>query len=149
MNIDAKVSQDLIQTLEDGKKGFADAADKLDDTNRSDIASKFRDYSSQRSQFASELRGIAGGKGVDMGQPGTAAAAVHRGWMAIKDVLSGSNAQGVLDAAEQGEDHAVSEYERALENTDISIDLRTVIERQFSAVQAAHDEVRSLRDSNS
>jgi uncharacterized protein (TIGR02284 family) len=92
---------------------------------------------------------MAGAYGDKITESGSAAAALHRGWMALKDALSGSDAQGVLDAAEQGEDHAVSEYERALDNTEISIDLRNVIERQYAAVQAAHDEVRSLRDSNS
>jgi uncharacterized protein (TIGR02284 family) len=52
----------------------------------------------------------------------------------------------VLDVAEQGEDHAVAEFERALANDEISIDLRDVIERQFASVRAAHDDVRILRD---
>jgi uncharacterized protein (TIGR02284 family) len=146
---DHAVTLDLIETLEDGKKGFSDAAEKLAESNRSDLASKFRNFSSQREQFAAELRQMAGNYGDSTkGEKGSTAGALHRGWMAVKDALSGSDPDGVLDAAEQGEDHAVSEYERALDNADISIDLRNVIERQYAEVQAAHNEVRSLRDSN-
>ncbi len=72
------------------------------------------------------------------------AAAAHRGWMAVKDALNGSSPSGVLDVAEQGEDHAVSEYRKALDE-DISPELRAVVQRQFTVVQATHDEVKSLR----
>lgn len=148
MSTDEQVTKDLIQTLEDGKKGFADAAERLAESDRSDLVTKFREYSSQRGEFAAELRSMAANYGDTVTESGTAGAALHRGWMAVKDAVSGSEPEGVLDVAEQGEDHAVSEYEKALDNTEISIDLRTVIERQFAAVQSAHDEVRSLRDAN-
>lgn len=149
MSTDEQIARDLIETLEDGKKGFADAADKLAESNRPDLVSTFRKYSSQRGDFAAELKNMAGQHGDKIMESGSAAGALHRGWMAVKDALSGSDPEGVLDAAEQGEDHAVAEYERALDNMEISIDLRNVIERQYAAVQAAHDEVRNLRDSNS
>ena len=54
---------------------------------------------------------------------------------------------GVLDAAEQGEDHAVKEYERALAE-DASAELRSVIERQLADIKTAHDQVRQLRDAH-
>ena len=71
--------------------------------------------------------------------------ALHRGWMSIKDAVSGDDAKGVLDAAEQGEDHAKSEYADALKS-DISAHLRTVVERQATQVKLVHDEVKALRD---
>jgi len=146
MSTDEQVRKNLIEVLEDGKKGFAEAADKLAESNRMDLVAKFRDYSEQRGEFASELRNMAGSDDDSLTESGSAGAALHRGWMAIKDALTGSDAEGVLDVAEQGEDHAVSEYEKALDETDISIDLCNVIERQFAVVQAAHDDVRALRD---
>jgi uncharacterized protein (TIGR02284 family) len=66
--------------------------------------------------------------------------------MTLKDALSGSSPNGVIDVAEQGEDHAVEAYEKAL-GEDISTDLRTVVERQHADVTAAHDEIRSLKHS--
>ncbi len=92
---------------------------------------------------------MAANYGDTITESGTAAAALHRGWMALKDAISGSDPEGVLDVAEQGEDHAVSEYQKALDNTEISTQLRSVIERQFAAVKSAHDEVSSLRDAHS
>ena len=51
----------------------------------------------------------------------------------------------MLDVAEQGEDHAKSEYAKALD-ADISAGLRTVVARQYAEVQQTHDIVRDLRD---
>ncbi|BAN00944.1 ferritin-like domain-containing protein [Ilumatobacter coccineus] len=145
MSTDRKVTKDLIETLQDGKKGFAEAADKLAETDRADLASKFRAFSEQRADFCTELDRMAAAYGDDIDEDGSVLAAVHRGWMSLKDAIAGSDPDGVLDAAEQGEDHAVSEYKKALE-ADISADLRQTIERQFLHIQSAHDEVKRLRD---
>ncbi len=144
MSTDEKVTKDLIQTLEDGSNGFASAAEKLVGDERSDLAARFSAFSAERSQFADELRSMAASYGDQIEESGSVAAAVHRGWMSLKDKLAGSNPDGVLDVAEQGEDHAVSEYRKALEE-DISPELRAVVQRQFTSVLAAHDEVKSLQ----
>jgi uncharacterized protein (TIGR02284 family) len=145
MSTDRSVTNDLIETLEDGRKGFAAAADKLADSDRADLATTFRGYAGQRAEFSAELQKLASAYGDDTDDSGSAAAAVHRGWMSLKDAISGSDPKGVLEAAEQGEDHAVSEYRDALAK-DISTDLRVVVERQYDAIDMAHDEVRRLRD---
>ena len=147
MSTDAAVTKDLIETLEDGKDGFAKGAEKLTADGSADNAATFREFSAQRERFADELRGLAQSYGDDVDDNGSVAAAVHRGWMSLKDALSGDDPQGVLDVAEQGEDHAVKQFEKAL-TEDITPGLRTVVERQLRDVQAAHDTVRSLRDAN-
>ncbi len=147
MSTDSKVTKDLIQTCKDGQEGFAKAADKVAKDGRDDLATRFREFSNQRADFAAELEQLALGYGEDDSKSGSVAAALHRGWMSAKDAISGSDPAGVLDAAEQGEDHAKSEYSKALEQ-DISESLRAVIQRQYSAVQAAHDAVRDLRDAH-
>ena len=145
MSDDKAVTKDLIPTLEDGKDGFAKAADQLDGDGRADIAERFRALSAQRASFADELRSLATSYGDEIKESGSVAAAVHRGWMALKDALSGSDPDGVLDVAEQGEDHAVSVYDKAL-SQDLSPTLRAVVERQYATVKSAHDEVKAQRD---
>ncbi len=146
MSTDKDITEDLVEVLKDGAEGFAHAADKLRDSSRADLASKFDGYSSQRSRFASELETMAAAYGDDIDETGSVTAAAHRLWMSAKDALSGSDPEGVLDVAEQGEDHAVEKYETALA-AEISPDLRAVLQRQFAEVKTAHDEVKNLRDS--
>lgn len=145
MSNDAKTTKDLIQTLEDGRDGFGKSADKLADTDRSDLVSRFREFAQQRGAMVTELETLAAQYGDDIDERGTVAAAAHRGWMSLKDALSGSSAKGVLDAAEQGEDHAVKEFEKALDE-DISAELGAIVRRQLTAISAVHDEVKRLRD---
>ncbi len=148
MSNDRRVTKDIIETLEDGKDGFARAAEKLADTDRSDLSTKMRKYSDQRGTFSAELEKMAENYGDDIDESGSVSAAVHRGWMTVKDALAGADPEGVLDAAEQGEDHAVSEYEDALKDDDISPDLRSVLERQFADIKQAHNEIKALRNAN-
>ena len=147
MSIDARTTKDLIGTLEDGREGFTRAAEKLADTDRSDLAPRFQEFAEQRAGFAAELEVLAVSYGDDIDGDGSVAAAVHRGWMSLKDALSGSSAKGVLDAAEQGEDHAVTEFEKALD-AELSPELATVVRRQLVEITAAHDEVKRLRDAS-
>jgi len=148
MSTDENVTKDLVETLEDGEEGYAKAADKLAESDTPELAARFREFSQQRAQFSSELRAMAQNYEDRVVESGSVAAAIHRGWMGLKDALTGSDPKGVLDAAEQGEDHALKQYDKALKS-DISPNLRSVIERQRADVKMAHDTVRSLRDSHS
>lgn len=145
MSTDKRITTDLIETLEDGRKGFAAAAERLADTDRGDLRTAFVALSEQRATFSAELERMAAAYGDDIDEDGSVLAAAHRGWMAVKDALSGSDPDGVLDAAEQGEDHAVAEYQKALD-ADISPDLRVVLKRQFADVKQSHDQVKAWRD---
>ena len=55
MKLEATIN-DIIQTLEDGQKGFASAAEKAEKDGRQDLAIEFRQYSDQRAMFSNELR---------------------------------------------------------------------------------------------
>ena len=81
--------------------------------------------------------------GDDVDESGSVAATVHRGWISLKDALTGDDAGSVLGAAVTGEDHAVSEYEKA-EKADLSAGFRAVVTRQHAAIVAARDEVKAL-----
>ena len=145
MSTDAKVAKQILETLEDGKNGFAKGADKLAETDAPQLADTFRRYSAQRAQFAKEIEQLGQSYGDPVESSGSVAAAVHRGWLSLKDALAGSSPRGILEAAEEGEDHAVSEYEKALKE-EVTGGFRELLERQFTEVTAAHAEVRTLRD---
>jgi uncharacterized protein (TIGR02284 family) len=145
---DEAVVKDLIETLEDGKQGFARGAEHLDGSSASDTAQTFRRFADQRAEFSAELRSFATTDGEQVGESGSVGGALHRGWMSLKDALSGSDPGAVIDAAETGEDHAVKAYETALKE-DMSPALRVIIERQYAEIKAAHDQVSALAHANS
>jgi len=143
MSNDAAVTKELIQTLEDGKDGYATGAEKLDKDGETGLATTFRDMASKRGEMYDELQKIAASYGDSIESSGSVAAKVHRGWLALKDAVAGSDPDGVLDAAVQGEDHAVTEYEKALAE-DISPEFKTVVQRQLTEVRSARDQVKAL-----
>lgn len=142
------VIEDLLETVENGEKGFKEAAEKLDGNGNPTLAAEMRELSQQRLRMSNELKAIAAAEGnpIDVGN-GTVAGAMHRTYMAMRDALTGDDPHAVLAAAEQGEDHAKTQFERALAG-DIPASVRTVVERQYDEVTMAHNRVRDLRDAN-
>lgn len=140
------VLEDLIETLEDGKKGFEKAAERLEKDGRTDIAGRMREFSQERARFSQELRDLAAREGVEIKEDGSMAGAFHRGWITLTDALTGDDPSAVLSAAESGEDHAVAEFEKALTSAELGEAANAVVARQAAEVKAAHDEVRTFRD---
>lgn len=105
------------------------------------------EYSAQRRRFSDELRSAAHSIGHEIEEDGSATGALHRGWIAVKDALTGDDAHAVLAAAETGEDHAVSEYEDALAK-GLPAQIKDVVAKQAADVKAAHDAVKAMRDQN-
>ncbi len=143
MSDDAKAAKELVETLKDGERGFAAAAEKLRDGDRPEWATTLQRLSEQREGFRREIVDLGHEYGEDVDQSGTVAASLHRGWISLKDALTGDDADAVLKAAATGEDHAVSEYEDALA-MNLSAGFREVVVRQQAAVVAARDEVKAL-----
>lgn len=143
------VVENLLETVENGRRGFAEAAEKLDADGQTDLAAEMRELSQQRLRMSNELKALASAEGVSLEDKdeGTMAGAMHRSWMALKDALTGDDPHAVLAAAEQGEDHAVTQYQRALDE-EIPTPVMSVIERQAGEVRTAHDRVKLLRDSH-
>jgi len=93
----------LIETCKDGQNGFKEAAEGVE---RSDLKSLFYEFSQQRSQFAGELQTLVQGLGGDPENSGSTLAALHRGWINIKSVVTGKDEKAILNECERGEDSA-------------------------------------------
>ena len=143
MSTDESVTKELLETLEDGNDGFSKGAEKLSELGAADHAATFEGFARQRTQFADELQGMARAYGDDPDRSGSIAATLHRGWMSLKDALTKDTPTSIFEVAAQGEDHAVSEYEKALQ-ADISTELRAVVQRQLAEVRVARETVKSL-----
>jgi uncharacterized protein (TIGR02284 family) len=135
--------QNLIETCRDGQNGYRDAAEHIKDE---DVRRFFNGQSLERANFAGELEQIAQRLGdADVDRSGSAAAAMHRAWIDFKANV-GMGDDGVIAAAETGEDSAKKAYENALEK-QLPAEIRSIVERQAQSVFRAHDLVRNLRDS--
>ena len=96
-------------------------------------------------QGARELQELVRGMGGDPERSGSAAAALHRGWINIKEAVTGRDDKAILEEVERGEDYAKAQYRKALEQ-DLPANVKSVVERQYQGVIANHDKVKALRD---
>jgi uncharacterized protein (TIGR02284 family) len=135
---------DLIETCRDGEKGFRTAADALKDHH---VKSLFERYSRQRGEFVRELQEQVRALGGSPEQSGSTSASLHRGWMNIKSLVTGSDDSAIIAEAERGEDVAKAAYAKALKE-DLPAGARTLIQSQADIVKLAHDEVRALEKSH-
>ena len=137
------IIDDLIETLKDGQEGFRQAAEGVKNPQ---LKSLFREYSSQRSRFATELQTQAQSLGKSKPEEsGSAVGALHRGWINLKSAVTRGDDHAILAECERGEDSAVKQYEKAMKD-NLPVQLREMVSRQYSEIKNAHDRIRNLRD---
>ena len=137
------VLNSLIETCKDGQHGFKTAAQ---DVQNPALKSLFDELSAERGRFITELDSLVRSVGEDPEPSGSVAGAIHRAWIDLKSAISSGSEHAILAECERGEDSAVAEYRDAL-NHELPDSVKVILQKQFAAVQSAHDRVRDLRDS--
>jgi uncharacterized protein (TIGR02284 family) len=127
----------LIAVCRDGERGFRYAVNHVRDPL---VKSLFLEIASQRQQFAADLLPHAQRLGGATESDGSFAAALHRGWMTLKDAMPGSDDSRIIREAERGERIALGAYEEALDGL-LPPDALGVIERQCVQVRQSHNRV--------
>ena len=134
--------KELISTLLDSQKGFADIGEHLKDET---LKRYFLAESLKRASFRGDLEEVLHQNGVhDIKESGTTMGTLQRVWGDVRAKLGGGD-HALLEAAEQGEDEAKKAYADALDQ-DLPLPIRQLLAEQQAHVLMAHDFVRSHRD---
>ncbi len=145
--MEAKATQallnELIETLKDGQKGYADAMTDVEDPT---LKATFKHYAAQRAGYITEIEDQMFKMDLKPEEESSVTSAVHRAWIDLKAALTSKDNKAVLVECERGEDYAKKAYETALKVEGISPVLKAVIEKQASGVREAHDKIRMMRD---
>ncbi|MEO5765388.1 MAG: PA2169 family four-helix-bundle protein [Casimicrobiaceae bacterium] len=136
------VLNELIETSMDGEKGFMKAAE---DAHDGELKSLFAQCAQRCREGAAELQSRVRAQGGTPEMTGSTTAALHRGWISLKEAVSSREDKAILEECERGEDYAKAQYKKALEK-DLAADVRAIVERQYQGVITNHDRVRALRD---
>jgi uncharacterized protein (TIGR02284 family) len=134
--------QDLAECAKDGEYGFRACAEQA---KRQDLKSTFLQRADDCRRAAQELNEQIRSLGGSIEEHGSAAGALHRGWVAVKATLSTYDDKAVLEECERGEDNAKARYAKALKQP-LPAGVKLIVERQMQGLQRNHDQIKMLRD---
>lgn len=131
---------DLIEVCKDGEYGFRSCAEHVDSTQ---LAAVFSARIDDCRRAARELQEHVVRLGGEPDTRGSASAALHRGWVAVRGTLSGYDDLAVLKECERGEEIAAARYHIALEKP-LPEALHELVERQCQGAQRNYEQIREL-----
>ena len=132
----------LIETCKDGEYGFRSCAANA---TRGDLSQLFAGRADECRRAARELQTLVTQLGGKAEESGTAAAAVHRGWVAVRSKLAGYTDLALLEECKRGEDVAMEHYRSALSES-LPGGVVLLVQSQYEGVQQNHALMRGLRD---
>jgi uncharacterized protein (TIGR02284 family) len=144
MNNQDIVSQlnDLIETCKNGEYGFQTCAEHA---QSNELQALFRSRAIECRDSAGVLQSYVLQYGGNPEVDGTAAGALHRGWMNLRSKLTDSTDLVLLNECERAEYQALASYRKAVAK-DLPPLIATEVDRQLRGVQANHDQIKLLRD---
>jgi uncharacterized protein (TIGR02284 family) len=124
----------LIAILEDGKLGYTNAAEHIEDNA---IKNDFMQYARERDLFIVELQDEINrlGKSTDS-SGGGALGAIHRAWIDIKSSFTSGDTEAIVNACITGEEAAIAKYEAALKEEKLQPNQIVLVSKQLANIQA-------------
>lgn len=123
----------LIQILEDGKLGYTNAAEHVENPV---IKSEFLEYARERALFIVEIQDEINklGKSTDVSGGGVLGA-IHRTWIDIKSSLTSGDTEAIVNACITGEEAALEKYKMALEKKELELNQIAIVSNQLNIIQ--------------
>ncbi|WP_312078553.1 PA2169 family four-helix-bundle protein [Chryseobacterium sp.] len=140
------VLNDLLNITNDRIQGFSKVEDKVWD-NYPALRNDYDNMVSQSLTMKNELSDLITERGGTPETSGSAAGAIHRGWIDVKNAFAGDNAEATLENVVYGENAAIDAYQNALDSGDLCPESSRVILNQQHHLKASHDKFKTLEKS--
>lgn len=144
----AEVINDLIQINNDRIEGY-DKAARETKTEDADLRTHFNDMADESRRYEAELRKYVAVAGEEPATDTTKRGKVYRVWMDVKAAITGHNRKAILDSCEFGEDAAQRAYDRALEEDELTPEIKELLTSQKTKLKQSHDNIKRMRDTQS
>ncbi|MEX2574455.1 MAG: PA2169 family four-helix-bundle protein [Balneolaceae bacterium] len=133
---------DLIQIATDGRNGYNNAAENVDDA---EMERQFREFAQEREGYIRELQRLVRLLNGEVREEGSASASLHRAWIDVKSAFTSGDREAIVNACITGEKSALKEYESALKDMDITSEARDVIERHYRGIKQALETIKAYK----
>lgn len=135
-----KTLNGLISILEDGKLGYTNAAEHVENLA---MKADFLDYARERALFIVELQDEINklGKSTDTSGGGPLGA-LHRTWIDIKSAFTGGDTEAIINACVTGEEAAIEKYKAALEENHLEHSQIYIVSKQLNSIQNTLSQIK-------
>nr|WP_294783417.1 PA2169 family four-helix-bundle protein [uncultured Flavobacterium sp.] len=135
-----KTLEGLISILEDGKLGYTNAAEHVENPA---MKTDFLEYARERALFIVELQDEINklGKSTDTSGGGPLGA-LHRTWIDIKSSFTGGDTESIINACVTGEEAAIEKYKAALEENNLEHSQVSVVSKQLNSIQNTLSQIK-------
>lgn len=135
-----KTLEGLISILEDGKLGYTNAAEHVENPA---MKTDFLEYARERALFIIELQDEINklGKSTDTSGGGPLGA-LHRTWIDIKSSFTGGDTEAIINACVTGEEAAIEKYKMALEDNHLEYNQISVVSKQLNSIQNTLSQIK-------
>lgn len=139
---DISTLNSLIKTTIDSVNGYQESAEAVENDR---FRSMFQELAQDRQQVVPKLQAEVSRLGGNPEDDGSAAAAMHRGWVDLKSAVTGRDDKAIINEVERGEDYIKEKFETAMNSGDLSPECRSVVQQCYESVRRGHDRVRDLK----
>ncbi|EJG00443.1 ferritin-like domain-containing protein [Flavobacterium sp. F52] len=135
-----KTLEGLISILEDGKLGYTNAAEHVENPA---MKTDFLEYARERALFIVELQNQINklGKSTDTSGGGPLGA-LHRTWIDIKSAFTDGDTEAIINACITGEEAAIEKYKMALEENHLEHDQVYIVSKQLNSIQNTLSQIK-------
>ena len=141
-NSDTTTLNTLIATLLDSIDGYTKSAQDVKDR---DLADRFNARARERQSAVAGLQAAVARLGGNPEDDGTLLAGAHRAFLSLKEAVTGSDDQAIINEIERGEDYLKGKFEAALKTVDLAPEARSAVDQAWTSVKVGHDEMSGLK----
>lgn len=138
-----KVLNSLIETTLDSANGYREAAENAQSTQyRTMFEERSRRRMDLTRQLQQEVRSFGGEPETEQSMLGKA----HNKFVDLKNALTGGHSdKAVINEVERGEDMIKAKYEKAVNDSDLPVEVRQRITTAYESIRADHDEISRIK----
>ena len=135
----------LIAILEDAKRGYLNASEKIKDEVLSLLLERF---GYQKSRYINELRQVVNQLGVNSSIDQFTLSLLHRTWMDLKNTFKFGQRDAVIQACIKGEETALKNYSTALEEIKNNDEIKIVLQQQVNGIKTVLNTIKEYTAKN-
>lgn len=135
----------LIAVLEDAKKGYLHASERVKDSVLSLLMER---YGYQRGRYSSELRKIVNSIEANNSVDQVTLGLLQRTWMDLKGNFKTGKKEKIIESCIKAEETTLENYGQAIDQLEDNYEIRMVLQQQFNGIRTVLNTIKEYNRNN-